>query len=74
MVNAITGVKIKLFSVLMDFKKIFQTRFTPFTVETNYILTTITRCLPHFPNVNDVRIPLLFKVKSSTSLVIIPLL
>lgn len=32
--------KIKLFSVLMDFKD-FQTRFTPFTVETNYILTTI---------------------------------
>ena len=110
MVNDIIGVKTKLFSVLMDFKRFSEgglgwgTHVNPWLFHfnvwqnppqikkkkekkrfSNYIYSIYSRnkiiyllqlqgvCLT-FLNVNDVRIPLLFKVKSSTSLVIIPLL
>lgn len=53
----------------------FHTRLTPFYGKNKivYLLQLQGVCLT-FLNVNEVRIPLLLKVKSPTSLVIIPLL
>lgn len=73
--NAINKVKVKLSLALLGLLRNFHTRFIPFynKIKIIYLLQSQGVCLT-FLNVNDVRIPLLLKVKSPTSPVMIPLL